>query len=158
MVECDLVFKSTICKRKTLIKKIKTRERGYLKSMSSKFHPRNLNFLLLSHSYSYFKILIFVCLNSVVSYIDTHTYLCYILFSLPTIACFGWRPHQKFSNIVNPKKRMSQISNSPWMTPGIIIYIHALSYLGCFYWSTEANNEAHLTSALLLLPLVTIFL
>ena len=110
MVECDLVFKSTICKRKTLIKKIKTRERGYLKSMSSKFHPRNLNFLLLSHSYSYFKILIFVCLNSVVSYIyiyiyiDTHTYLCYRLFSLPTIACFGWRPHQKFSYIVKSEK------------------------------------------------------
>jgi len=31
-----LVFKSTICRRKTLIKKIKTPERGYLKSMSSR--------------------------------------------------------------------------------------------------------------------------
>ena len=136
------VYNLTICKRKTSIKKIKTRERGYLKSMSSKFHPRNLNFLLPSHSYSYFKILIFVCLTSVVSYIYIYIYiytcLCYILFSLPPIACFGWRPHQKLLFSLPPiacfgRRSHQKFSDIIKSKKEIIIYIHALSYLGCFY-------------------------
>ena len=79
----------------------------YLLPLRELFHPRNLNFLLLCHSYSYFKILIFVCLTSVVSYI--YTCQCYILFSLLPIACFGWRPHQKFSYIVKSEKENESI-------------------------------------------------